>query len=174
MLFRSLDPTKTYIATMVTSCGPIEIELLPDVAPEGVNNFVFLATEGYYDGLTFHRIVRDFIVQGGSPDGTGQGGPGFQFDTETSKKQTFDSAGLVAYANAGPGTNGSQFFITLAPTPNLDPSPAGEYTIFGKVTNGMDVVEKIGTVPTQSTPTCPDNCSPTQAIYIASVTITQV
>jgi cyclophilin family peptidyl-prolyl cis-trans isomerase len=172
---QKLDPNATTIATMVTSCGVIEMELLPKVAPEGVNNFVFLATEGYYDGLTFHRIVKDFVIQGGDPDGTGGGGPGYEFDIETSEKQTFDSAGLVAYANSGPGTNGSQFFITLAPLPSLDPGPNGEYTIFAKVTDGQDVVDEIAAVPTVAGPGCVagETCSPTQPVYIASVTISQ-
>lgn len=171
---QGLDPTQRYIATMVTSCGPIQIELLPEVAPQGVNNFVFLATEGYYDGLTFNRVVKDFVIQGGAATGTS--GPGYQFATETSPKQTFDAAGLVAYANAGPDTNGSAFFITLAPLPNLDPGPNGSYTIFGKVIKGMDVVNKIGAVPTQAGPGCPagEICSPVQPVYISSVTISRI
>jgi cyclophilin family peptidyl-prolyl cis-trans isomerase len=166
----TIDPSKSYSATMVTSCGTIEIELLPEIAPEGVNNFVFLAKQGFYDGLTFHRIVADFVIQGGDPTGDGSGGPGYQFPTDTSPKETFDAPGVVAYANSGPDTNGSQFFITLAPTPNLDPPQ--QYTIFGTVTKGMDVVEKIGAQPVgpdasgaQSAPLVP--------VYIDSVTIAE-
>src|SRR4029079_12349959 len=119
------------------------VELLPKVAPTGVNSFVFLAKKGFFDGLTFHRIVdtpTPFVIQGGDPLGNGTGDPGYGFDTETSPKVTFDRAGLLAYANSGPGTNGSQFFITLDQLPQLDPSSGASYTIFGKVIGGMDVV----------------------------------
>jgi cyclophilin family peptidyl-prolyl cis-trans isomerase len=160
-----LDPGASYTATMRTSCGTIEIELLRDIAPVGVNNFVFLAREGFYDGLTFHRIVPDFVVQGGDPAGDGTGGPGYEFETETSPKQAFDAAGLVAYANSGPDTNGSQFFITLGPTPQLDPGGgAGEFTIFGRVTKGMKAVRALGAQPV-------DGETPMQPVYIESVRI---
>jgi cyclophilin family peptidyl-prolyl cis-trans isomerase len=166
----TIDPKATYTATMTTSCGTIEMELYPDVAPIGVNNFVFLARQGFYDGLTFHRIVAGFAVQGGDPAGNGSGGPGYQFQNEISKKVTFADAGMLAYANAGVDTNGSQFFITLAPEPALDPTASASYTIFGKVTKGMDVVQKMGALPTT------DNGQgelsvPTQPVYIDSVTI---
>jgi cyclophilin family peptidyl-prolyl cis-trans isomerase len=166
----TIDPKATYTATMKTSCGTIEMELYPDVAPIGVNNFVFLARQGFYDGLTFHRIVAGFALQGGDPAGDGSGGPGYQFDNEISKKVTFADAGMLAYANSGIDTNGSQFFITLAPEPGLDPTPTASYTIFGKVTKGMDVAQKMGALPTT------DNGQgelsvPTQPVYIDSVTI---
>jgi len=134
-----IDPTKHYTATIRTEKGDIVIELYPDVAPMGVNNFVFLAQQGWYDGAPFHRVIPGFVAQGGDPSGTGYGGPGYAFDNETSPDLTFDRAGRVAYANAGPGTNGSQFFITYAPQPNLE----GGYTIFGQVIEGMDVVEQL-------------------------------
>ncbi|MDP9328309.1 MAG: peptidylprolyl isomerase, partial [Actinomycetota bacterium] len=167
----TIDPKATYIATMKTSCGTVEMELYPDVAPIGVNSFVFLARQGFYDGLTFHRIVADFVIQGGDPTGDGTGGPGYQFDNEVSKKVTFDDGGILAYANSGPGTNGSQFFITLAPAPNLDPTPSASYTIFGKVTKGMDVVQHIGALPTTAPPGSNEASLPTQPVYIDSITI---
>ena len=172
---QTIDPNKNYVATMVTSCGVIKMQLLPQIAPVGVNNFVFLANQGYYDGLTFHRVVKDFVIQGGAPRGTKTQGPGYQFKIETSPTQTFDAAGLVAYANSGPDTNGSQFFITLAPQPALDPGANGSFTIFGKVIKGMNVVSTIGSVPTQAGPGCAPNevCAPTQPVYISSVTISQ-
>ena len=160
----TIDPRATYIATMKTSCGTVEMELYPDAAPIGVNSFVFLAREGFYDGLTFHRIVPDFVIQGGDPAGDGTGGPGYEFDNEISRKLTFDDAGILAYANSGPDTNGSQFFITLAPAPNLDPTADASYTIFGRVTKGMDVVQHIGALPTEGS-------APTQPVYIDSITI---
>jgi peptidylprolyl isomerase len=168
-----IDEQATYTATIATSCGAFEVMLRPDIAPQAVNNFVFLADEGFYDGLTFHRIVERFVIQGGDPLGDGSGGPGYSFDIETSPDQTFDAAGLLAYANSGPGTNGSQFFVTLEPTPQLDPGAgAGEYTIFGDVTQGLDVVRRIGRVPGTENPGIPDeNSVPTEAVYIESITV---
>lgn len=168
----TIDPSKSYTATMQTSCGTIVIQLDAVHAPIGVNSFVYLAKKGFYDGLTFHRIVKDFVIQGGDPKGDGTGGPGYQFATETSPKVTFDSAGLLAYANSGGDTNGSQFFITLAPTPQLDPSANQSFTIFGKVIAGLDIVKKIGAIPGTSNPGIPgENSVPTQSVYIESVTI---
>jgi peptidylprolyl isomerase len=168
----TIDPSETYIATMETSCGTIVIQLDAEHAPIGVNSFVFLAKKGFYDGLTFHRIAPGFVIQGGDPQGTGAGGPGYQFKTETSPQVTFDSKGILAYANAGGDTNGSQFFITLAAAPNLDPTPQGSYTIFGKVIKGMGVVDKIGAVPGTPNPQLPgENSVPTQTVYIDKVTI---
>jgi len=168
----TIDPAKTYVATMATSCGKIVIELDAEHAPIGVNSFVFLAKKGFYDGLTFHRVVQGFVIQGGDPKGDGTGGPGYQFATETSPKVTFDSAGLIAYANSGGDTNGSQFFITLGPTPQLDPSANQSFTIFGHVIKGLDVVNKIGAIPGTPNPGIPgENSVPTQTIYIDSVTI---
>jgi peptidyl-prolyl cis-trans isomerase B (cyclophilin B) len=165
----TIDAKATYTATIETSCGTIEAELLPDVAPIGVNSFVFLADQGFYDGLTFHRIVKDFVIQGGDPKGDGTGGPGYEFDNETSPKVTFADGGVLAYANSGPDTNGSQFFITLGPQPSLDPTPDASYTIFGHVTKGMDVVAKIGLLETL--PAGQEGATPPQTVYIDTITI---
>jgi cyclophilin family peptidyl-prolyl cis-trans isomerase len=167
----TIDPKATYTATMKTSCGTVEMELYPDVAPIGVNSFVFLARKGFYDGLTFHRIVAGFVIQGGDPAGDGSGGPGYQFGNEVSKKVTFDEGGIIAYANSGKDTNGSQFFITLGPQPNLDATPSASYTIFGKVTKGMDVVQHIGALPTTAPAGSTEASTPTQPVYIDSITI---
>jgi peptidylprolyl isomerase len=168
----TIDPDKTYTATVSTSCGKIVILLDQKAAPIGVNNFVFLADKGFYDGLTFHRIVADFVIQGGDPNGDGTGGPGYGFKIETTPDVTFDKAGILAYANSGPDSNGSQFFITLQPTPQLDPSPQGSFTIFGRVIKGMDVVRQIGAIPgTQNPGIQGENSVPTQTVYIESVTI---
>jgi cyclophilin family peptidyl-prolyl cis-trans isomerase len=145
-----IDPAKSYIATLHTTRGNIVIELLPKAAPITVNNFVFLARQGYYDGVTFHRVLPDFMAQGGDPTGTGSGGPGYQFQDEISTL-TFDSPGLLAMANAGPGTNGSQFFITYVPTPWLD----GHHTIFGKVISGMEVAFSLTPRDPEQNPTTP-------------------
>jgi cyclophilin family peptidyl-prolyl cis-trans isomerase len=132
----TIDSQKRYSATLKTAKGDIKVELLADKAPRTVNNFVFLARQGYYDGTTFHRVLTDFMAQGGDPTGTGAGGPGYRFDDEIHPDLQFDSAGIVAMANAGANTNGSQFFITFKATPWLD----GGYSIFGRVVEGMDVV----------------------------------
>ena len=125
-------------ATLHTSEGPIEIELYPNEAPKTVENFTKLAGDGYYDGLIFHRVIPDFMIQGGCPEGTGTGGPGYQFEDEFNEHKI--ERGALAMANAGPNTNGSQFFIVTAEaTPWLD----GKHTVFGKVTSGMDVVDRI-------------------------------
>ena len=134
-----IDVNKDYFATVrMATGGEFVIQLYPDKAPITVNSFVFLARQGYFDGVTFHRVLEGFMAQGGDPTGTGRGGPGYQFVNETSDL-TFDKAGVVAMANAGLDTNGSQFFITFAPQPQLN----GGYTIFGQVINGMDVVNAI-------------------------------
>jgi peptidyl-prolyl cis-trans isomerase B (cyclophilin B) len=131
------------IATMSTNHGDITIELFDDDAPETVANFKKLAGEGFYDGLIFHRIIKDFMIQGGCPKGTGTGGPGYTFDDEINQRKLV--RGSLAMANAGPNTNGSQFFIvTLDATPWLD----GKHTNFGQVTGGMDVVDKLEGLPT--------------------------
>ena len=155
-----IDENKQYTAVMQTSCGTVELELLAKDAPMTVNNFVFLAREGFYDGLKFHRIIPGFMAQGGDPQGTGSGGPGYQFEDEIVEELTFTEPGLLAMANAGPGTNGSQFFITVAPTEHLN----GLHTIFGKVTKGMDVVTEIEGFGDPSG-------TPTQTVYIEKVTI---
>ena len=135
----TIDTNKKYLATFkMADRGEFIAELYADKAPITVNNFVFLAGEGYYDGTTFHRVLEGFMAQGGDPTGTGMGGPGYQFEDEISDV-TFDKAGLLAMANSGPNTNGSQFFITYAPTPHLN----GLHTIFGQVIEGMDVVNAI-------------------------------
>jgi peptidylprolyl isomerase len=168
----TIDDRATYTATIATSCGAFDVELRPDIAPQAVNSFVFLAGEGFYDGLTFHRIAAGFVIQGGDPLGDGTGGPGYSFDIETSPDQTFDAPGLLAYANGGPGTNGSQFFVTLAPTPQLDPEAGSEFSIFGEVTDGIDVVRRIGKIPGTENPGIPGEMSvPTEAVYIESITI---
>ena len=134
-----IDVAKTYLATFkMAKGGEFIVQLYADKAPITVNSFVFLAREGYFDGLTFHRVLEGFMAQGGDPTGTGGGGPGYEFVNEDSDL-TFDKAGVVAMANAGRDTNGSQFFITFAPAEFLN----GGYTIFGQVTEGMDVVNGI-------------------------------
>ncbi len=135
----TIDKSKQYLATVkMAKGGEFVIQLYPDKAPITVNSFVFLARQGFFDGVTFHRVLSGFMAQGGDPTGTGGGGPGYQFANEDSDL-TFDKAGVVAMANAGRDTNGSQFFITFGPQPQLN----GGYTIFGQVISGMDVVNGI-------------------------------
>ena len=122
-----------------TERGNITIEMFEDEAPNTVANMISLIEKGYYDGLNFHRVIPDFMIQGGCPHGTGTGGPGYDFDDECTPDRRHDSAGVLSMANAGPGTNGSQFFITHCPTPHLD----GKHTVFGKVTEGQEVVDEI-------------------------------
>jgi cyclophilin family peptidyl-prolyl cis-trans isomerase len=130
----SLEPSRAYRAVLHTVQGDITLRLLPQLAPQSVNSFVFLAREGFYDGCTFHRVIPGFVAQGGDPTGRGAGGPGYRLPDELSDWPF--GAGTVGMANAGPNTNGSQFFITLAPAPHLN----GRYTVFGEVESGMDVV----------------------------------
>ena len=132
----ALDTTKTYTARFRTQKGDFTVELYADRAPRTVENFVNLARSGFYDGTTFHRVIGGFMAQGGDPTGTGTGGPGYQFDDEFHPTLRHDGAGILSMANAGPGTNGSQFFITHGPTPHLD----NRHSVFGRVTEGMDVV----------------------------------
>ncbi|HEY5902659.1 MAG TPA: peptidylprolyl isomerase [Anaerolineales bacterium] len=135
----TIDASKQYFATVkMAKGGQFVIQLYPDKAPITVNSFVFLARQGFFNGVTFHRVLEGFMAQGGDPTGTGGGGPGYEFQNEDSDL-TFDKAGVVAMANAGRDTNGSQFFITFGPTPQLN----GGYTIFGQVVEGMDVVNGI-------------------------------
>jgi len=122
-----------------TDRGNMTIEMFEDDAPNTVANMISLIEKGYYDGLSFHRVIPDFMIQGGCPQGTGTGGPGYDFDDECTLERRHDSAGILSMANAGPGTNGSQFFIIHGPTPHLD----GKHTVFGKVTEGLDVVNEI-------------------------------
>jgi len=134
-----IDLQKQYVATLKTEKGDIVIELLPEESPLAVNNFVFLARNGWFDGVTFHRVLPGFVAQSGDPSGTGFGGPGYAFVNETSPDLKYDKAGMVGMANSGKDSNGSQFFITYAPTPQLD----GGYTIFGQVVSGMDVATNL-------------------------------
>ncbi len=133
-----IDENAQYTAVLKTTKGDITIELTAQETPVTVNNFVVLANKGFYDGTKFHRVIEEFMIQGGDPAGNGTGGPGYTFADEITPAE-FDSAGILAMANRGPNTNGSQFFITLAPTPWLN----GNHTIFGRVTEGMEVVEAI-------------------------------
>lgn len=134
-----IDPDTTYRATITTPRGDIVLDLHPQHAPKTVNNFVALAKDGFYDGLTFHRVISNFMIQGGDPTGSGSGGPGYRFEDETQDNPLTHETGVISMANAGPNTNGSQFFITHAPQPHLD----GRHTVFGKVVQGQDVVDAI-------------------------------
>lgn len=134
-----IDPGKRYRIRMETGCGTIELELYPEHAPKTVNNFVFLAREGFYDGVTFHRVIADFVIQGGDPTGTGRGGPGYRFEDECRGNPLRHDSQVISMANAGPDTNGSQFFITHSPQPHLN----GKHTVFGKVVSGQAVVNAI-------------------------------
>jgi len=131
-------------AQFETSLGNFTIELFEQDAPNTVANFVKLAEKNFYNGGVFHRVIDGFMIQGGDPTGTGRGGPGYQFADEFNPKLKHNTEGILSMANAGPNTNGSQFFITLAPTPHLD----GRHTVFGKVTEGIDIVRKIGKTKT--------------------------
>jgi len=164
------EDVKKLIAKIDTTMGEIELELFHDKAPNAVWNFVNLA-EGrqenvkngpFYDGIIFHRVINGFMIQAGCPHGMGTGGPGYEFDNENDPELSHDTEGVLAMANRGPDTNGSQFYITLAPTPHLD----GGYTVFGKVVNGMDVVKSMGTVDVD-----PYNHKPDTDIMINKVTI---
>lgn len=160
----TIDQNKKYLATFkLAKGGEFVVQLFPDKAPKTVNNFVFLARDGYYDGVTFHRVLEGFMAQGGDPTGTGSGGPGYFFEYEPNDLK-FDKPGVVAMANQGAATptNGSQFFITFGPTPQLD----GGYTIFGQVIQGMDVVNGI-------TRRDPDANPSFQGDVIQTITITE-
>lgn len=135
----TIDPTGQYVATLHTERGDIVLELYADKAPLAVNNFVFLARSGWYDGVTFHRVIPGTVAQAGDPSGTGYGGPGYAFVSEISQDLKFDKAGVLGMANPGPDMNGAQFFIALAPNPQWD----GNYTIFGQVIAGLEVVESL-------------------------------
>lgn len=158
----NIDLTKQYFANVkMATGGEFIIQLYPDKAPKTVNSFIFLSCKGYFEGVTFHRVLEGFMAQGGDPTGTGGGGPGYQFENEDSDL-TFDKAGVVAMANAGRDTNGSQFFITFGPTPQLN----GGYTIFGQVAEGMDVVNRI-------TRRDPDQNPTFEGDVIETITITE-
>ena len=156
-----IDPSKRYSATMETSMGTLVIALDAIAAPKTVNNFVFLALNHYYDGVIFHRVVRDFVIQGGDPEGTGRGGPGYRFEDELPRPGSYE-IGSVAMANAGPNTNGSQFFIVSGPDGprSLD----ALYSLFGRVVKGQEVVAKINEVSVVGQ-------RPLQDVVIRSVTI---
>jgi len=134
-----IETGKTYRAEIETNRGVIELELYTEHAPKTVNNFVFLAGEGFYNGVSFHRVISDFMIQGGDPTGSGRGGPGYRFEDELETNPLKHETGVISMANAGPNTNGSQFFITHSPQPHLD----GKHTVFGKVVTGQDVVDAI-------------------------------
>jgi cyclophilin family peptidyl-prolyl cis-trans isomerase len=154
----TINVNKKYIATIKTEKGDIVVELYPDKAPKTVNNFVFLAREGFYDGTTFHRVIPGFMAQGGDPTGTGAGGPGYKFEDE--KNDLTHVTGVISMANSGPNTNGSQFFITYSPQHHLD----GIHTIFGKVIQGMDVLNSL-------TPRDPSQNPATPGDKIITITI---
>jgi len=148
--------------TIETNHGTITAEMFEDVAPKTAGNFIDLAKKGYYDGLIFHRVIDGFMIQGGCPNGTGTGGPGYTIADEFAPGLRHDGEGIFSMANAGPNTGGSQFFITLVPTPWLD----GKHAIFGKVTGGMDVVRAIGKVKTGM------GDRPKEPVRMAKVTVT--
>lgn len=134
-----IDPINKYRAVIETNRGVIELELYPQHAPKTVNNFIFLTREGFYDDISFHRVISNFVIQGGDPTGTGRGGPGYRFEDEVKRNPLKHETGVISMANAGPNTNGSQFFITHSPQPHLD----GRHTVFGKVVCGQNVVDLI-------------------------------
>jgi cyclophilin family peptidyl-prolyl cis-trans isomerase len=156
----TIDPTKSYEATVHTTAGPLRVALFPDEAPATVNNFVFLARDGFYDGVIFHRVIQGFMIQGGDPTGTGRGGPGYSFDDEPVKRRY--ERGIVAMANAGPNTNGSQFFVMHADNP-LPPN----YTIFGRLVDGEAVLDAIATAQTDG------QDRPHQPVAIERIEITE-
>jgi len=162
----ALDTNKKYTATIKTSLGDMSAELYSKDAPNTVNNFVFLAKQGFYDGVIFHRVIKEFMVQTGDPTGTGRGGPGYRFNDELSGPQTY-TKGTLAMANAGPNTQGSQFFICHGAGAERLPK---NYTIFGKVTTGIDVLDKIAGVPVKPG-AGGENSSPVDPPKITSITI---
>ena len=135
----TFDPAKTFSVTLATNKGPIRIRLMPDVAPMHVTSFLYLTRLGFFDGLSFHRVIQGFMAQGGCPLGTGTGGPGYRFDGEYRANVKHDRPGLLSMANAGPGTDGSQFFLTFVPTPWLD----GKHTIFGEIVEGTATLKAL-------------------------------
>jgi cyclophilin family peptidyl-prolyl cis-trans isomerase len=149
------------VAQFDTTLGQMLVQLHEEETPNTVTNFIHLATTGFYDGLTFHRVIADFMVQGGCPRGDGRGGPGWEVADEFAEGLKHDAKGVLSMANAGPNTNGSQFFITLAPTPWLD----GKHTVFGRVLGGLDVLDKIGAVKAGA------NDRPVNPVKIKSVKI---
>ena len=154
------------MATLHTSCGDLVIELLPEVAPATVNSFVFLAEQGYFDGTVSHRIAPGFVVQLGDPTGSGRGGPGYRIPDELPGGDFEDTTGIVAMANGGPDTGGSQFFVVFDDI-SLDP----DYTVFGVVSSGRDVLTRIASIPVGTNPNTFEPSLPLQTLYIESVTI---
>jgi cyclophilin family peptidyl-prolyl cis-trans isomerase len=164
-----IDLTKKYSATFETSLGTFKVELFTSESPKTVNNFVFLAKQGFYDGTIFHRIIKAFMIQGGDPLGNGSGGPGYKFADELPTKHSYDP-GIMAMANSGPNTNGSQFFIcTGADAKFLDTQP--NYTQFGRVSEGMDIVQKIAAVPVAYSPMSGETSTPRDPPIIKHITI---
>ncbi len=157
----TIDPKKNYTATIATDKGDIVVQLFADKAPKTVNNFVFLARDGFYDGVIFHRVIADFMAQGGDPTGTGTGGPGYTFQDEFHPSLRHSGPGILSMANAGPNTNGSQFFLTHVATPWLD----GKHAVFGQVNQGLDVLMAIPPRDPQK--------SKAPAIAIRKITITE-
>ena len=154
------DPAHTYYIQMETTKGPIKIKLMPEVAPMHVTSFMYLARLGFFDGLAFHRVISGFMAQGGCPLGSGTGGPGYRFGGEFKPNVKHDKPGLLSMANAGPGTDGSQFFLTFIPTPWLD----GTHTIFGEIVEGMDTLKALEAAGTQSG-------KPTEPLAMKKVTV---
>jgi len=159
-----IDTSAQYTAVMRTNLGNMAIELFASQAPVTVNNFIFLANDGFYDGVIFHRVIPSFMIQGGDPLGRGTGGPGYKFQDEFVASLTFDQPGKLAMANSGPATNGSQFFVTTVPTPHLN----GKHTIFGQITEGQDVANAISMADTSG----PANM-PVTPIIILGIDITK-
>jgi cyclophilin family peptidyl-prolyl cis-trans isomerase len=157
----TIDAAKKYTATIDTSCGKITVELDPKAAPKTVNNFVFLANQKFFDGLTWHRVVKDFVIQGGDPQGSGSGGPGYEFEDELPQGTNVYVPGVLAMANSGPNTNGSQFFIV---TGNGGLNLQNKYNLFGKVTDGLIVAQKLESFNTGDGP-------PSRKLYIVSITV---
>ena len=162
----TINADATYLAHIRTNKGDITVELFVSDAPKTVNNFVFLAREGFYNGVSFHRVLRNFMIQTGDPQGDGSGGPGYRFADEPVSRSY--SKGILAMANAGPNTNGSQFFIVHGPQVTLPP----RYTIFGRVTEGLDAVDEIAASPVQASPQG-EVSSPIESLLIESVEITE-
>lgn len=166
-----IDVNKQYFATLKTNKGDVRIELFPKETPKTVNNFVFLARNNFYDGVKFHRVIKDFMIQGGDPKGNGTGGPGYSFEDELPPKHSYDP-GIVAMANSGPNTNGSQFFICTGPNARGLNNPSwAKYNQFGKVVGGMDVVTAIASVKVGPNARGDETSVPLEDVHINSVVI---
>ena len=156
------DASKRYFWNVATNVGDLKIQLMPDVAPMHVSSTIYLARLGFYDGVIFHRVITDFMAQGGDPLGQGTGGPGYNYDGEFSNSARHDRPGLLSMANAGPGTDGSQFFLTFVATPHLD----DKHTIFGEVVEGMEIVKELEKRGSSSGRTCEDLLMNTTTISV--------